>query len=108
MLRRSALYDLGSARGQGPRRHLDGRGHARAGRPAQAQGASDGERCSRCRRLLWSRRAREPWRLMGGELKWSPAVTRVWWLVDAVSLMLESDERDAVRGDFAESNETAA
>jgi hypothetical protein len=45
---------------------------------------------------------------MGGELKWSPAVTRVWWLVDAVSLMLESDERDAVRGDFAESNETAA
>jgi hypothetical protein len=30
-------------------------------------------------------------------------MTRVcWWLVDRLSLMLEPDERDAVRGDFAE------
>jgi hypothetical protein len=30
-----------------------------------------------------------------------------WWLVDTVSRTLEPDERDAVRGDFAESGETA-
>ena len=36
-------------------------------------------------------------------------MTRIWWrLVDAASQRLESDERDAVRGDFAESGETAA
>ena len=29
-----------------------------------------------------------------------------WWLVDVVSRTLEPDERDAVRGDFAESGET--
>jgi hypothetical protein len=29
----------------------------------------------------------------------------MWWLVDIVSRMLEPDERDAVRGDFAESGE---
>lgn len=28
-----------------------------------------------------------------------------WWLVDIVSRMLEPDERDAVRGDFSESDE---
>jgi hypothetical protein len=26
-----------------------------------------------------------------------------WWLVDRASRLLESDERDAVQGDFAES-----
>src|SRR5712692_2650362 len=31
-----------------------------------------------------------------------------WWLVDAVSLALEPSERDAVRGDFAESGEGGA
>jgi hypothetical protein len=30
----------------------------------------------------------------------------MWRLVDLVSRMLEPDERDAVRGDFAESRET--
>ena len=35
-------------------------------------------------------------------------MTRIcWWCVDIVSRMLESDERDAVRGDFAESGETS-
>jgi hypothetical protein len=34
-------------------------------------------------------------------------MTRVcWWLVDSVSQMLDPDERDTVRGDFAESGET--
>ena len=28
-----------------------------------------------------------------------------WWLVDIVSRALEADERDVVRGDFAESDE---
>jgi hypothetical protein len=30
-----------------------------------------------------------------------------WWLVDIVSRLLEADERDAVRGDLAESNASA-
>ena len=35
-------------------------------------------------------------------------MTRIcWWCVDIVSRMLEPDERDAVRGDFAESGETS-
>ena len=29
-----------------------------------------------------------------------------WWLVETVSRVLEPDERNAVRGDFAESGET--
>jgi hypothetical protein len=29
-----------------------------------------------------------------------------WWMVDAASRLLEPDERDAVRGDFAESDAT--
>lgn len=34
-------------------------------------------------------------------------MTRIcWWLVNIVSRLLEPDERDAVRGDFAESSET--
>ena len=34
-------------------------------------------------------------------------MTRIyWWLVDLLSRTLEPDERDAVRGDFAESGET--
>ena len=34
-------------------------------------------------------------------------MTRIcWWLVDRVSRILKSDEREAVRGDFAESDET--
>jgi hypothetical protein len=34
-------------------------------------------------------------------------MTRIcWWLADVVSRLLEPDERDAVRGDFAESGET--
>lgn len=36
-----------------------------------------------------------------------PAMTRFcWWLVDRLSRLLEPDEQDAVRGDFAESGET--
>ena len=35
-------------------------------------------------------------------------MTRIcWWCVDIVSRMLDPDERDAVRGDFAESGETS-
>ena len=34
-------------------------------------------------------------------------MTRIcWWLVDVVSRLLENDEREAVRGDFAEVGET--
>lgn len=34
-------------------------------------------------------------------------MTRIcWWLVDVVSQLLEPNERDAVRGDLAESGET--
>ncbi len=44
---------------------------------------------------------------MGGELNRDPNMTRIcWWCVDIVSRMLEPGERDAVRGDFAESGET--
>lgn len=44
---------------------------------------------------------------MGSEPSAGPTMTRVsWWVVDVVSRMLESDERDAVRGDFAESGES--
>jgi hypothetical protein len=44
---------------------------------------------------------------MGGQASRGPTVTRLcWWLVDVVSRLLEPDERDAVRGDFAESGET--
>ncbi len=36
-------------------------------------------------------------------------MTRIcWWLVDILSRMLEPDERDAVRGDFAESGATSS
>ncbi len=34
-------------------------------------------------------------------------MTSIWWLVNVVSRMLEPAERDAVRGDFAESDEPA-
>ncbi len=34
-------------------------------------------------------------------------MTPMWWLVDIVSRVLEPDERNAVRGDFAESGETS-
>lgn len=44
---------------------------------------------------------------MGGEPGRGPAMTRICWLlVDSVSRMLDPDERDAVRGDFAESGGT--
>jgi hypothetical protein len=45
---------------------------------------------------------------MGGEPSLDPLMTEVcWWLVDRASRMLAADERDAVRGDFAESGQTA-
>ena len=38
-----------------------------------------------------------------------PAISRLmWWLVDSSAQMLESGERDAVRGDLAESGETGS
>jgi hypothetical protein len=44
---------------------------------------------------------------MGGEPNRGQAMTRIcWWLVDVASRMLESGERDVVRGDFAESGES--
>src|SRR5579863_3209368 len=44
---------------------------------------------------------------MGGEPSRDLAMTRIcWWLVDILSRMLEPGERDAVRGDFAESGES--
>jgi hypothetical protein len=43
---------------------------------------------------------------MGGEPSRGSIVTRMcWWLVNMVSRMLESDEREVVLGDFAESKE---
>jgi len=33
-------------------------------------------------------------------------MTPLWWLVDKLSSVLEANERDAVRGDFAESGAT--
>lgn len=45
---------------------------------------------------------------MGDESSRGPIIIRTcWWLVDRVSRTLESDERQAVLGDLAESGETA-
>jgi hypothetical protein len=45
---------------------------------------------------------------MGDESSRGPVMTKIcWWLVDRVSRTLESDERQAVLGDLAESGETA-
>lgn len=44
---------------------------------------------------------------MGDESTGSPIMSRIcWWLVDILSLMLEPDEREAVRGDLTESSES--
>jgi hypothetical protein len=46
---------------------------------------------------------------MGGQSSRGSAMTEIcWWLVDKLLRVLESAERDAVRGDLAESNETGA
>ena len=43
---------------------------------------------------------------MGGEPNRGPMMTRICWrLVDILSRMLDADERQAVRGDLAESRE---
>ena len=45
---------------------------------------------------------------MGGEPNRSPMMTRICWrLVDILSRMLDADERQAVRGDLAESGDSA-
>jgi hypothetical protein len=45
---------------------------------------------------------------MGSQPSRGPVMTRInWWLVDTLSRLLEPGERDAVRGDLAESGETA-
>jgi hypothetical protein len=44
---------------------------------------------------------------MGGKPSLGRMVTRIcWWLVDVLSRMLDADERQAVRGDLAESGES--
>ena len=44
---------------------------------------------------------------MGGRMSGEPAINRLlWWLVNSSAKMLESCEREAVRGDLAESGET--
>jgi hypothetical protein len=44
---------------------------------------------------------------MGSEPNGSPSMTRICWrLVDSLSAMLDADERQAVRGDLAESGES--
>jgi hypothetical protein len=46
---------------------------------------------------------------MGGEPNRGPMMTRIRWrLVDILSRMLDADERQAVRGDFAESGQSVA
>ena len=46
---------------------------------------------------------------MGSEPDRSPTMTRIGWrLVDILSRMLDTDERQAVRGDFAESGQSVA
>jgi hypothetical protein len=46
---------------------------------------------------------------MGDDPSRGPMMTRVCWqLVEILSLMLHSDERQAVRGDLAESGETGS
>ena len=41
---------------------------------------------------------------MGGKPSLGRMMTRIgWWLVDVLSRMLDADERQAVRGDLAES-----
>src|SRR5207248_7607880 len=52
-------------------------------------------------RFLRSGEASQQRRFLGDDM------TRLcWWLVETVSRVLEPDERNAVRGDFAESGET--
>jgi hypothetical protein len=45
---------------------------------------------------------------MGSEPNRGPMIMRVWWWVDIVSRMLDPGEREAVRGDLAESGETGS
>ena len=46
---------------------------------------------------------------MGGEPNRGPMMTRICWrLVDILSRMLDADERQVVRGDFAESGQSVA
>src|SRR5260221_2332799 len=88
---------------------MDGRSYAATGWTGQANGPRDGEGYSGGGRLLQRGDASEPRCLLGVEPGRGPSMTRIgWWLVDTVSRMLEPDEREAVRGDFAESGETSA
>src|ERR1700694_3902233 len=79
---------------------MDGGSDTAARRPAQTNGEGDPQGCSGSQRILWRRGASEPRGFMG--------MTRTCWLlVDIFSQTLEPDERDAIRGDLAESSETS-
>jgi DNA-binding PadR family transcriptional regulator len=53
--------------------------------------------------------ASKPRCVMGGKPSLGRIMTRIcWWLVDVLSRMIDADERQAVRGDLAESAESAA
>src|SRR5262249_43945824 len=92
-----ALHDVGSAGGERPASHLDGRGDAAARWPCAADGARHGERRARGSGFLSRRDARQSRRGLDHEM------TLGWRLVDVVSRLLEPDEREAVCGDLTES-----
>src|SRR5206468_2495296 len=77
--------------------------------PTEAYGARYGNWHPRRERFLPRTEASKPRCLMGGEPNRGPMMTRICWrLVDILSRMLDADERQVVRGDFAESGQSVA
>src|SRR5712671_1122082 len=106
MLDRSALHDLGSPGGEGPRKHLDGGSHATTGRPPKAHGPCDGEGCTGSEGFLQRGEPCQSWRFLGGRSHRRPVMMRFgWWLLSVLARGLEPAERDVVLGDVTESGE---
>src|SRR5262249_54308742 len=83
------------------------RSDATTRRPRKAHGARHPKRHSRRDGLLSGRYARQPRRVLGNEEGVELVAMRdpLWRLVDFASRALEPEEREAVRGDLAESGD---
>src|SRR4051794_12404311 len=106
MLDRSALHDLGSPGGEGPRNYLVGGSHAPTGRPPKTHGPRDREGCAGSDGFLQRSEQCQSWRFLGGRSRWRLVMMRFGcWLLNVLARGLEPAERDVVLGDVAESGE---
>src|SRR5262245_5625388 len=109
MLDRSALHDLGSSGGEGPRKNLDGGPHAAAGWPSEAHGSCYREGYTGSYGFLQRSEPCQSWRFLGGRSRRRAVMMRFgWWVLGILGRGLEPVERDLVLGDIAESGECIA